>query len=143
MDICCSVDLEWNASDNTGTIATSTGNLPYYGWDTGMANSSPETLLLAAIASGYSIMLADLLRAASLPHTWVSVHADGIISSDHGRARFTRVLVKPTIGGADVPQVDAYKRVANAARDECVIGRSVRGNVALVVGEVSLQEPEE
>jgi len=59
MDICCSIDLEWHASDNAGIIATSAGNLPYSGLDAGTATSSPEALLLAALAAGYSITLSD------------------------------------------------------------------------------------
>ena len=43
-------------------------------------------------------------------------------------------IPEPTIRGADVPRREAYKKSANAARDECLIGRSIRGNVAFVNG---------
>jgi organic hydroperoxide reductase OsmC/OhrA len=141
MDTCCSIDLEWRATDNAGTITTTMGELPYS--DPAMtandpAGPSPEVLLLAAVASCYSIALSNQLRAARLPRTRVAVHADGIIGNDQGNARFTRVLVQPTIRGADVPRREAYKKAANAARDECLIGWSIRGNVAFVVGDVAV-----
>jgi len=141
MDICCNIDLEWHVADNTGTIASTAGELPYSDLGVtaaGQTGPSPASLLLAAIASCYSITLASLLRAACLPCTRVAVHGDGIIGNDQGKARFTRVLVQPTIRGADAPRRDDYKKAANAARDECLIGRSIRGNVAFVVGEVAL-----
>jgi peroxiredoxin-like protein len=102
---------------------------------------SPEALLIAAIASCYSITLCDVLRAASLPQTRVSVRAEGVIASDCGKARFTRVTVHPTIRNADVPRQAAYEQAAAAAREKCLIGRSIRGNVAFVVGDVSLLNP--
>jgi peroxiredoxin-like protein len=141
MDTCCSIDLEWRATENAGTIATTVGDVSYSDLEmtaTGRSGPSPEALLLAAIASCYSITLSNLLRTACLPRTRVAVHADGVIGIDRGKARFTRVLVQPTIRGADVPQREAYKKAANAARDECLIGRSIRGNVAFVVGDVAV-----
>ncbi len=141
MDICCNIDLEWRAADNSGTIANVAGELPYFDLGVTAVNqtgASPQALLLAAVASCYSITLANMLRAACLPRTGVAIHADGTIGGDQGRARFTRVRVQPTIHGADVPRREAYIRMANAARDECLVGRAIRGNVAFVVGEVTL-----
>ena len=94
--------------------------------------------MIAAIASSYRTTLSNLLRGGSLPSTRVSVRADGVIANDHGKARFTRVTLHPTIHGADVPRREAYKKAATTARDECLIGRAVRGNVSYVVGDVSL-----
>jgi peroxiredoxin-like protein len=141
MEMHCSVDLDWSASDNAGTVATPMGDLPYSALGPaaiGGNGASPEALLIAAIASCYSITLSNVLRDASLPQTRVSVRAEGVIASDCGKPRFTRVTVHPTIRGADVPQQDAYEKAAAAAREACLIGRSIRGNVAYVVGEVSL-----
>jgi organic hydroperoxide reductase OsmC/OhrA len=54
--------------------------------------------------------------------------------------KFTTVTVRPTIHGADAAQRQAYERATIAARNNCFIGRSIRGNIAYVVGEVSLVE---
>jgi organic hydroperoxide reductase OsmC/OhrA len=97
-------------------------------------------LLIAAISSCYSITLSDHLQADCLPQTHISVHADGVIIEELGRVRFARVTVNPTIRGADARRRDAYQRAALAARDDCLIGRSIRGNVAYVVGDVALPQ---
>jgi organic hydroperoxide reductase OsmC/OhrA len=82
--------------------------------------------------------LSNVLRAACLPSTRISVRAEGVISSDSGKARFTRVTVHPTIRGADIPRQEAYRVAATTARDACLIGRSIRGNVAYIVGDICL-----
>jgi len=141
MESTCSIDLEWQVLDGGGTITTSAGTLPNFvacQMSPGATRPGPEALLVAAIASSYGITLANLLDAAALPRGRVAVRAAGTIASDHGKAQFTRVLVTPTIRGADLPRQEDYRRAANTARDECVIGRSVRGDVAFVVGDVSL-----
>ena len=95
-------------------------------------------MLIAALSSCYSITLANVLEAASLPQEHISVHADGVIVRHLGEVEFARVTVSPTIRGADVLRRDAYKKAAVAARDDCLIGRSIRGNVAYIVGAISL-----
>lgn len=141
MDVYDNIQLEWHSSDNAGRITAATGNLSYsgLGQTDGLDNGlCPEDMLIAAISSSYSIMLADALRAASLPQSSISVRAEGVIASELGRARFSRVTVNPVIRGADILRRDAYEKMAIAARDDCLIGRSIRGNVAYVVGEVVL-----
>jgi peroxiredoxin-like protein len=141
MDIHRSADLEWSSSDNAGSITTPAGNMAYSVLDltgSGRGRPNPETLLIAAVSSCYSITLSNVLRAASLPQSRVSVRADGVIVNDSGKAQFARVTVNPTIRGADVRRRGAYEKAAIAARDDCLIGRSIRGNVAYVVGDVSL-----
>lgn len=141
MDINCSIDLEWNGSRNVGSILTPAGNLPYSApglTGSGSDGPSPEALLVAAVSSCYSITLSNILRAAGLPQTRVSVHADGVIVSNFDRTQFSNLTVIPTIGGADVRRRDAYEKAAIAARDDCLVGRSIRGNVPFLVGEVVL-----
>jgi organic hydroperoxide reductase OsmC/OhrA len=141
MDVQCSIDLDWSSGDGSGNINMAARRVGYAALGaTGPSNGapSPETLLIAAISSSYSIALANLLRAACLPQTRVSVHGCGIIGSNCGKAQFTRVIISPTVHGVDLQQRDAYENAATAARDDCLVGRSIRGNVAYVVGEVVL-----
>lgn len=142
MDLHCGIDLEWCSSDTAGSIVTPAGKVPYsiFCRTEGGDGPSPEVLLLAAISSSYCITLADVLQDASLPQTRISVHADGVIVMDFGEMHLARVRVNPAIWGADDCRRDAYERAAIAARDGCMIGRSIRGNVAYVVGDVSLSE---
>ena len=141
MDIHCNVDLEWNGSRNVGSILKPAGNLPYSApglTGSGSDGPSPEALLITAVSSCYSITLSNILRAAGLPQTQVLVHADGVIVSNFERTEFSKVTVIPTIRGADVRRRAAYEKAAITARDDCPVGRSIRGNVPFLVGEVVL-----
>jgi len=141
LDIHCRVDVEWCSSASAGGIVTPAGNVPYAALGRTQGEGlSPEGLLIAAISSWYGITLSNVLQAASLPQRHESVHADGVIVRDLGRAQFTCVTVNPTIRGADALRRDAYRKAAIAARDVCLIGRSIRGNVPYVVGDVFLPQ---
>ena len=135
------VDLEWRADQRFGEITVGETRACVSeprvmgGTGTGM---SPEDLFVAATASSYCVTLAEMLRAIGLPQTSLAIHAEGLVTSDAGSERFTTVTVRPTIQGADIAQRQAYEKAAIAARNNCFIGRSIRGNIAYVVGEVSL-----
>jgi organic hydroperoxide reductase OsmC/OhrA len=137
----CSVAVEWDSSGNADSIVTPAGCVAYsaLGLAAGGNGTGPEALLIAAVASCYSVTLSHVLERTSLPLTRVSVLADGLIADDSGKEHPTSVTVHPTIRGADTLRRGAYEKAAAAARDQCLVGRSVRGNVAYVVGRVSLQ----
>jgi len=141
MENLCGIDLEWSSVDGAGNIATTFGGVTFSEFARPVANRgelSPESLLLAAVASSYGIALAGLLHDRSLPSTRVVIHADGFIANEQGKPYITRVMLRTTILGAHVPSQTAYKKATIAARDECIVGRSVRGNVAFGVGEVTI-----
>jgi peroxiredoxin-like protein len=135
------VDLEWRADQRFGEVTVGEARTcisePRVMGGTG-AGMSPEDLFVAAAASSYSVTLAEMLRAVGLPQTSLGIHAEGLVGSCAGAKRFTTVIVRPTIQGADTAQRQAYEKAAIAARNNCFIGRSIRGNVAYVVGDVSL-----
>ena len=135
------VDLEWRADQKFGEITIGDVRAcvsePRVMGGTG-AGMSPEDFFAAAAASSYSVTLAETLRAIGLPQTSLTIHAEGLVTSDAGSERFTTVTVQPTIQGADIAQRQAYEKAAIAARNNCFIGRSIRGNIAYVVGGVSL-----
>jgi organic hydroperoxide reductase OsmC/OhrA len=125
------IDLDPRGADDVSTTVILDGDLPDAG------GQRPEMLLTAAIASSYAVTLRDSLSAVALPRTDVSVSARGALTLVSGRIRLTRVVVEPAIRGADAARPEAYQRAAVAARDDCLIGRAIRGNVAYVVGEVT------
>jgi peroxiredoxin-like protein len=135
------VDLEWRADQKFGEItigdvrACVSEPRVMGGTEAGM---SPEDFFVAAAAASYSVTLAESLRAIGLPQTSLAIHAEGLVTSDAGSERFTTVTVRPTIQGADIAQRQSYEKAAIAARNNCFIGRSIRGNIAYVVGGVSL-----
>jgi organic hydroperoxide reductase OsmC/OhrA len=135
------IDLEWSLLDDVGSIATTSGGVNFSEFARPVADRgrlSPESLLLAAIASSYGIALARMLRDRSLPASRVIVHADGFIANEQGKPCVTRVMLRTTILGAHIPRQGTYKKATIAARDECIIGRAIRGNVAFGVGDVTL-----
>lgn len=73
-----------------------------------------------------------------LPQSSLSIHAQRLVASDVAAERLTTVIVRPTIQGADAARRDAYAKAAIAARNNCFIGRSIRGNIAYVVDNVLL-----
>jgi peroxiredoxin-like protein len=138
------VDLEWRADQRSGEITAGEARAcvseprAMGGTGTGM---SPEDLFVAATASSYCVTLSEMLRAVGLPQSSLSIHAEGLVASDAAAERFTTVIVRPTIQGADVARRAAYAKAAIAARNNCFIGKSIRGNIAYVVGEVCLAGP--
>jgi organic hydroperoxide reductase OsmC/OhrA len=141
MNIHYSIDLECDTSDGAQGITAPAEAIACFAPGPAHARGkrpSAETLLLAAISTSYTVTLSHVLRASGLPGTRVSVKADGVVASCHGRPQFTCVKVSPTVCGADALRREAYGKAAVAARDDCPIGRSVRGNVAYVVGDVAL-----
>jgi organic hydroperoxide reductase OsmC/OhrA len=105
--------------------------------------ASSEKLLVTAIASSFGSALAEMLRATGLPYSVLDVHAEGLVANDVCARIFTTITVNPTIRGADALRRQAYEQAATSARNHCKIGRSIRGNVAYVVGAVSLIGPSE
>jgi len=135
------IDLEWRADQRFGEVTVGEARTyvsePRVMGGTG-AGMSPEDLFVAAAACSYSVTLAEILRAVGLPQTSLAIHAEGLVDDGIGAKRFTTLTVRPTIQGADTAQRQAYNKAAIAARNNCFIGRSIRGNIAYVVGEVSL-----
>lgn len=128
------VDLEWRAG-NSAPTPQSIGETE--------GGTSSGKLLVAAIAFSFGSALADTLRTSGLPYSVLDVHAEGLVDSEIYPATFTTITVSPTIRGANALRRQAYEQAATSARNHCNIGRSIRGNVAYVVGAVCLIGPPE
>lgn len=100
--------------------------------------TSPEELLVSAVASCYSATLLGLLRRRGLPASGVRVEAIGTVTGWPEQARFARLTVAPTIADGDPARRDEYERTAVEAHDRCFIGRTIAGNVAYEVGAVEV-----
>lgn len=138
-----SVALEWNGNGRDGDgICSIGGGQVSYAAPAGMGGSgngtNPEELLVAAVASCYSITLSVLLRAAKLPVARLAVRGEGVVTGFPQETRFAGITVHPSIGGADPARREAYVKAAQDARDRCFIGRSVRDSLVYKVGEISV-----
>lgn len=137
------VELEWSGSGRSGVGRAETANVVVaYAAPESMGGcgvgASPEDLLVAAVASCYSATLFGVLRRAGLRAAGVRVSARGVVTGYPTATAFARLLVAPTIVGGDPARVQEYVEAARAARDRCFIGKTIAGNVAYEVGEVTV-----
>lgn len=99
--------------------------------------TSPEELLAAAHASCYSMAFSgELAKAGNKPER-LDVTSEVTFNQVDGK--WTVVSSKLTVKGK-VPglSADAFRSIAEAAKDGCPISRALQGNVALSV-EASLE----
>ena len=101
--------------------------------------TSPEELLVSAVASCYTGTLLGVLRHAGLPVSEVRVGANGVVTDYPAQARFARLTVSPTIVGGEPARTDEYEQAAATARERCFIGRTIAGNVDYRVGSVAIE----
>ncbi|MGA2283243.1 MAG: OsmC family protein [Candidatus Dormibacteria bacterium] len=102
--------------------------------------TSPEELLVSAVASCYAGTLFHLLARDGLPAEQVRVRATGMVTEYPGStARFSQIVVQPTIRGGEPRRATEYTACARTARQHCFIGKALREDITYEVGEVSVQ----
>ena len=142
-DLRFSTKLKWSGTgrDGEGTAELSAGAVTYSapasmgGKGVG---TSPEELLITAVASCYSGTLFGVLKKQGLAVEHVGIRAEGEVTGYPMQAKFARLRVSPTIVGADKSKVSEYRSAAAEARDKCFIGKTIAGNVEYEVGSVDL-----
>ncbi|KUO96046.1 OsmC family protein [Ferroacidibacillus organovorans] len=102
--------------------------------------TSPEELLIAAVASCYSATLFRMLQKRELAVADLQIRAVGEVTGYPLNGKFARLTVHPVIHGGDAARRENYQQVANAARDTCFIGKTIAGNVEYLVGDVVFVE---
>ena len=100
--------------------------------------TSPEELLMAAVAACYSGTLFSLLSREELPAARVNISVEGIVTDYPLNGKFATLRVNPEIVGGDPEQLSVYQTAAQKARDRCFIGKTIQGNVKYEVGEVRI-----
>lgn len=138
------VELSWSGTgrEGVGRLAGQEVELAYSapasmgGRGTG---TSPEELLVCAVASCYSGTLLSVLRRAGLPADEVRIDATGTVTGYPAQARFAKLTVSPTIAGGETARADEYVEAAESARDRCFIGRTIAGAVDYQVGQVTVE----
>lgn len=96
------------------------------------AGTSPEELIAAAHASCFSMAFAARLGKNQTPPT--SLATTATVTFDKGDAGFKIVSSAIDVVGV-VPGIDleAFKRIAEDAKDNCPVSAALKGNVALSV----------
>jgi len=136
------VEAEWrgDARAGQGTITTGAQGVVYSGplsMGGSGAGTNPEELLIGAVASCYSIGLAALLQKAGLPVASIEVQATAFITGFPLATAFNKIIVSPTIAGANRARAAEYEKAAQTARDRCFIGRMLPKAVVYEVGIVT------
>ena len=141
-------DVTWN-----GDLLTGAGTIDYVSsgvfsrmpvsWAarTGPHNgkTSPEELLAAAHASCFSMAFPARLAKNGTPATTLKVNVQ--VTFDNASGGWKVATSKITVVG-DVPGIDleAFRTIAEDAKENCPISIALKGNVELVV-DVSLVAP--
>lgn len=138
----CDVRWEGCGRDSAGTVSTGgqkvIDSAPSSMGGRGVG-TSPEELLVSAVASCYSGTLFHLLVGDGLPADDVLTHAMGVVSDFPSRsARFARIVVNPTIMGGDSNRRHEYEACARTARNHCFIGQALHEAISYEVGELEL-----
>ncbi len=137
------VTTEWTGRGTDAVGVVHTGQQPV-AWSVPASmggngeGSSPEELLASAVASCYTATLGSLLHRDRLPWTQLRVAAAEMVTTGPGRARINRIVVSPTVLGAEPERSGDYERLATLARDHCFVGRHLAADVAYEVGTVTL-----
>lgn len=101
--------------------------------------ASPETLLLAAVSSCYSLTLLAYLAKRRLPHGELELRTRGEVGGYPGELRYLAVEVSPRIEGADAARRSDYENTAAQALSKCFIGQTLaRSGLAYRLGAVEL-----
>ena len=136
--------VTWRGRERAGTGVLTTGqqevafSAPSSMGGRGVG-TSPEELLVSAVASCYAGTLLHLLARDGLPAEEVRVRATGTVGDFPGaKARFSQVIVHPTIRGGEPSRERAYTVSARTAREHCFIGKALRDDIRYEVGEVSV-----
>jgi organic hydroperoxide reductase OsmC/OhrA len=82
------------------------------------------------------------LHRAKLSVDSLAADASGTVTGVPGRARFTGVVVSPTVLGGDLARQPEYEAAAEVAHDRCFIGRALAPEVSYEVGTVQVGEAE-
>ena len=136
--------VTWRGRERAGTGVLTTGEQEMVfsapgSMGGGGGGTSPEELLVSAVASCYSGTLFHLLARDGLPAEQVKVRATGTVSDyPSARARFSQIVVHPTIRGGEPGREREYTACARTAREHCFIGKALRGDIRYEVGEVSV-----
>lgn len=100
--------------------------------------TSPEELLVAAVALSYTLALSGVLSRAQLPVGRLVVSARGMVRGTPADARFERIVVSPTILEGDTTRRDEYAQAALLARQRSFLGATLSAEVACEVGPLGI-----
>ena len=89
------------------------------------ADWSPESLLVASVASCFSLTFQMITKAKDFSFRQLEVAVEGLLErEDHGR-RFTGMLIEATLSIPDDANEEVASRLLNRAHDTCFVATAV------------------
>ncbi|WP_112182025.1 MULTISPECIES: OsmC family protein [Paraliobacillus] len=142
-DIKFEANVDWHGTGSDGEGSVTLNERPItFSSPTSMggkgSGTTPEDLLISAVATCYSGTLYSSLVNNKLPVHHVEVRVEGIVTGYPLTTKFEQLIVHPTIIGGDNLMLSNYKQVADTAKDNCFIGKSIVGNIDYKVGTVEV-----
>jgi peroxiredoxin-like protein len=144
-DLSFDVELMWSETERKGAGEIQTDDLLLELSGPGSmggrgVGTNPEELLVCAVSSCFTATLFGVLRRAQLPVDSLAVRGTGTVTGFPGHARFSRIVVAPTILGSDIERHLEYEKAAGIAHDRCFIGHALAPEVVYKVDSVQLRE---
>ncbi len=100
---------------------------------------SPEHLLLVAVEACFLLTFRAVATASRMPFVAMSIATTGTADRNHGRTRFTEIVLEPTITVPDGTDLEKARRLVDKAEQACLISASlstpVRVTARFVVGK--------
>lgn len=134
------IDAEWTGGYKGDGSMTTHGRTCEFGAPEELGappgRTSPEELLMGAVASCYCITFAVLAERRELPLGKLDLKVSGtVVRQLGGTLKFTAIQIRPRIliQGADDKQKQTALDCAHKAEQYCLVSNAIRGNVEVTV----------
>lgn len=134
------VQMSWSGMGRSGTGVITTADAMQElsaPRSMGGTGTSPEELLVSAVALSYTVTLAGMLNRAQLPLERLVVSVRGTVGGTAGE-RFERIVVNATILEGDAARRDEYEQTAQSAHQRSFLGTALSADTACEVDPVSI-----
>jgi peroxiredoxin-like protein len=92
---------------------------------------SPETLLVASVASCFILSFRAIARASRFPWLSLKCEVDGTLERVEGTMKFTRFVVHATLGVSQDTSEELAHRLLEKAEKTCLVTNSLSGETQL------------
>ena len=92
---------------------------------------SPETLLVASVASCFILSFRAVARASKLPWISLTTELEGTLQRHDGMTKFTQFTVNATLRVPEQANIDRAHRILEKAEETCLITNSLNAETRL------------
>jgi peroxiredoxin-like protein len=92
---------------------------------------SPEQLLLAAVASCFTLTFRAVAQASRIAWSELAVGVEGTVDKQDGVMRFTEIVVRPRLALAPGADADRARRALEKSEKACLVSASLATPIRL------------